>query len=312
MHGGGLAAWIRGGMAAPDKGKSRAAAFRARLISTLGLWGVVTAVFLIGEPWAFAVLVALLGAWGSVEFVRLTRSVPGGECRWWSLIVSLGFLGILTWRVIDGSLEPTGCLPEVIGLTLVVLGAFGLRLRHEINGPESIYPVALATLGFVYVPVLFSAFAIRLYLLPEGTGTERSGLLLILMVVLSAKFTDMGAYLVGTLIGRHKAIPHVSPAKSWEGYIGSLFFAQAGALGVYFLGGDHFAWIGSVVHIVVLAVLISVAAMAGDLAESILKRSLGVKDSGKLLPGIGGVLDLVDSLCFAIPVAFIYLVTFVF
>ncbi|NIP97358.1 MAG: CDP-archaeol synthase, partial [Akkermansiaceae bacterium] len=134
-----------------------------------------------------------------------------------------------------------------------------------------------------------------------------AGFWLLLLVVVTAKFTDMGAYLVGSLCGKHKAIPHISPGKSWEGYFGSLFFAQAGAVGLYLAGGQHLGWIGGLHHVLIVGFLVALAAMVGDLAESILKRSLQVKDSGHLLPGIGGVLDLIDSLCFAAPVAFLYI-----
>ena len=295
--------------------KSRAATFGARLFSTMVLWAVVAGVFLSGRQEALVVMVALLGILGSVEFFRLTARVPGRACSGWALLVSLAYLGVVTWGFLGGDLSDGGAggsfLPEVVALVLLVLGGFILRLRHEITGPESVYPVAMAMVSFVYVPVLFAGFTMRLsYLPPESAGSQ-GGAWLVLLVVLTTKFTDMGAYVVGSLIGKHKAIPHVSPAKSWEGYIGSLFFAQLGAFGVYVLGGDTFAWIGSVGHVVVLGVILALAAMVGDLAESVLKRSLDVKDSGNVLPGIGGVLDLVDSICFSAPLAFFYLVLFV-
>ncbi|MDB4483304.1 phosphatidate cytidylyltransferase, partial [Akkermansiaceae bacterium] len=88
--------------------------------------------------------------------------------------------------------------------------------------------------------------------------------------------------------------------------LGALVFAQLAAWGVWILSGDILSWIPPL-HVGVLALLIGLVAVAGDLAESILKRSLEVKDSGSLMPGIGGVLDLIDSLCFAAPVAYFYL-----
>lgn len=310
----GLALRTRGGTdwmptrmaSAPGKGSSRAATFLARLTSTVLLWGIVIAVFASGQMWALAILVAALGLLGSIEYLLLTREAPGRECRIWGLVVSAGFLAVLMWQVLEGSLPVAGFLPEVLGVSAVVLGSFTLRLRFSIDGDESVRAVTLALLGFVYVPVLFSGFIIRTALLPPAEATETAGFWLILLVVLVAKFTDMGAYLVGTLCGKHKAIPHISPAKSWEGYLGSLFFAQAGAFGVYALGKEHFAWISGVHHIAILGFILALAAMVGDLAESILKRSLRVKDSGHMLPGIGGVLDLIDSLCFALPIAFLY------
>ena len=291
---------------ASSKGSSRAASFKARLISTFLLWGIVAATFISGQLWALGVLVAIFTLVGSFEFLVLTEKQPGKECRWWALIVCVGFLTALLIQALGGSLEKGGFLPEMTGVIAVAGGSFILRLRHPIEGDASVRAVALALLGFVYVPVLFAGFIIRLTLHPSSI---ESGLWLILLVVVAAKFTDMGAYLVGTMFGRHKAIPHISPAKSWEGYIGSLFFAVGGAFAVHAISaisGRHLNWL-EWHHVAGLGVVLALAAMTGDLAESILKRSLEVKDSGQVLPGIGGILDLIDSLCFALPVAYFYL-----
>ena len=292
--------------AVPGQGPSRAASFRARFTSTILLWGIVAAVFLRGRMWALVLLVAVLGLLGSIEFVHLTREAPGRECRLWGAVVSAAFLAVLIGGVLAGALPVEGFLPEMAGVVTVLIGSFALRLRYPIEGDDSVRAVALAIFGFVYVPVLFAGFLIRLAQLPPEGAPAQAGFWLVLLAILAAKFTDMGAYLVGTLCGKHKAVPHLSPAKSWEGYFGALFFAQAGALGVYFAGKQHLAWIDGVHHVVILGFLLALAAMVGDLAESILKRSLHVKDSGRILPGIGGVLDLIDSLCFAMPVAFLY------
>ena len=290
-------------VSAPSKGSSRAASFRARLISTFLLWGIVAATFISGKLWAIGLLVAVFTVVGIFEFLVLTEKQPGRECRRWSLIVCIGFLAALLIQALGGSLEKSGFLPEMTGVIAVTVGSFILRLRHPIEGDASVRAVALALLGFVYVPVLFAGFIIRLTLLPPSI---ESGLWLILLVVVVAKFTDMGAYLVGTMFGRHKAIPHISPAKSWEGYIGSLFFAVGGAFAVHALSGGRLDWL-EWYHVAGLGVVLALAAMIGDLAESVLKRSLEVKDSGQVLPGIGGILDLIDSLCFALPVAYFYL-----
>ncbi len=290
---------------APSKGSPRVASFKARFISTILLWGVVVAVFLSGALWGLVALVAAFTLLGSFEYLVLTREAPGKECRRWALIVGAGFLGMLVTQALNDpdSLRGADFLPEMAGVLAVTIGSFVLRLRFPIEGDDSVRAIALALLGFVYIPILFGGFIIRLVLLPPSV---ESGFWLVLLVVLVAKFTDMGAYLVGTLIGRHKAIPHISPAKSWEGYIGSLFFAQGGAFAIHALSGPRLDWLG-VHHVAVLGLLVALAAMAGDLAESILKRSLQVKDSGQLLPGIGGILDLIDSLCFSLPVAYFYL-----
>ena len=290
-----------------SKGSSRAASFKARLTSTILLWGIVAAVFISGQLWALVGMVGVLALLGSFEFLVLTRDMPGAECRRLGMGVGVLFLALLVGQALTGSLDATGdFVNEIMGLVAVTLGSFILRLKFPVENDESVRAVTLAVLGFIYIPILLAGFLIRLTLCPPTEDPVASGFWVVLLVVLVAKFTDMGAYLVGTLIGKHKAIPHISPAKSWEVYLGSLVFAQAGAFGIYALAGERLAWLGAG-HIVVLGVLLALAAMVGDLAESILKRSLQVKDSGHLLPGIGGILDLVDSLCFALPVAYFYL-----
>ncbi len=283
---------------------SRAASFRARLLSTILLWGFVAFVFASGKLWLMGIMVALFTLIGSIEFLALTREAPGSECRKWGFIVCVGFLLYILLQVLGspGAFRHDDFRPEVGGVLLVTMGSFCLRLRFPIEGDASVKAVSLALLGFVYVPVLFAGFIIRLALYPQEVS---SGFWLILLVVVVAKFTDMGAYLVGTLMGKHKAIPHISPAKSWEGYIGSLFFAIGGSFAVHALSGEGLSWL-SWPHVLGLGLVVAIAAMVGDLAESILKRSLQVKDSGQILPGIGGVLDLIDSLCFALPAAFFY------
>ncbi|MGB2454549.1 MAG: phosphatidate cytidylyltransferase, partial [Akkermansiaceae bacterium] len=160
---------------------------------------------------------------------------------------------------------------------------------------------------FVYVPILFGCFVYRLIFLPGGGGWgEVPGAWLLLFMIAAAKFTDMGAYITGSLIGKNKMAPHLSPAKTWEGFCGALGFAQLAAWGVWVLSGNILSWIPPL-HVGILALLIGLVAIAGDLAESILKRCLEAKDSGSLMPGIGGVLDLIDSLCFAAPVTYFYL-----
>jgi phosphatidate cytidylyltransferase len=116
----------------------------------------------------------------------------------------------------------------------------------------------------------------------------------------------MGAYLVGSRIGRHPMVPHISPAKTWEGFVGSFVFAILGSYMLIWLLPAKLSYL-SLLHGTVLGFLIGIAAVVGDLSESMIKRSTGVKDSGGLLPGIGGMLDLIDSLLFTAPLMFFYL-----
>jgi phosphatidate cytidylyltransferase len=130
----------------------------------------------------------------------------------------------------------------------------------------------------------------------------------VLLTLLTVWIGDTGAYFVGRPLGRHKLAPHVSPGKTWEGAAGgqvSGFLAVLGLTALFNLD------IG-VEHVIVLGLLVPAAALVGDLAESAIKRGLGVKDSSGLVPGHGGVLDRLDSLLFAAPAVYWYLRWLVF
>jgi phosphatidate cytidylyltransferase len=292
-------------MAPEVKKPSKAEVFRARFTSTLILWAIVTAVFVSQNAWAFFGLVGFLTVAGTYEFRGLFSKFAGGGCRTIGLVLGLAVAFSTGLGLICGYLEKDDYLWELVGLILVVLAGFCWRFRNGIEGRQSVDAIGDGLLAYVYVPVLFGCFFFRLLFLPE-TGGPVPGAWLILLMIAAAKFTDMGAYITGSLIGKNKMAPHLSPAKTWEGFFGALVFAQLAAWSVWTFSGETLAWIPPL-HVAVLALLIGLVAIAGDLAESILKRSLEVKDSGNLMPGIGGILDLIDSLCFAAPVTYFYL-----
>jgi phosphatidate cytidylyltransferase len=128
----------------------------------------------------------------------------------------------------------------------------------------------------------------------------------LLFFVLVTKFSDTGAYAVGSLIGKHKMIPRISPGKTWEGFGGAIMVSTAASvLFVYFFGRHMLGM--NYTHAMVLGVILSITAVVGDLIESLFKRESGVKDSGSFFPGIGGILDLLDSLLFNAPIMYLYL-----
>lgn len=293
-------------MASEVKKQTKAEIFRARLTSTLILWAIVTSVFVSQNAWAFFGLITFLTVAGAFEFRGLFSKFPGGDCRLVGLIIGLGVSLITGISLAKGCCDEAGFMPEIFGLTIVTLMGFANRFKFGIEGRQSVDAVGDGLLAYVYVPILFGTFVFRLTFLPV-TDSAVPGAWLLLLMIASAKFTDMGAYITGSLIGKNKMAPHLSPAKTWEGFFGALGFAQLAAWGVWALAGDSLAWLPPL-HVGILALLIGLVAVAGDLAESILKRSLEVKDSGQLMPGIGGILDLIDSLCFAAPVTYFYLV----
>lgn len=286
-----------------------------RLFSSLLMWGIVAGVFFSRQTWALVLIVIVLAVLGSLDYIRITKSAPGHQRRWGAFIVSICYMAWLAGDLlyfksadnvgIERSQRLLNFTPEIVGLLAAVFLAFFLSLRREIKGLDSINAVGLSILGYIYVPVLFGGFMMRIIFLPPSP--EVSGAWLLLFVAIVTKFTDMGAYLTGTLFGKTKMVKHISPGKTWEGAIGSFFLAQLGAFTVWYLAGENLAWMGDWKSILFLGIIISITAIIGDLAESILKRSVEVKDSGDTLPGIGGVLDLIDSICFSAPAAYLYL-----
>jgi phosphatidate cytidylyltransferase len=183
-----------------------------------------------------------------------------------------------------------GAQALTFGLVATVVGAFGWYLAER-DRREVTAGIAATVLGVAYVPVL-GAHAILIRALPDGPA-------LVVAVIGAVAFYDIGAYAAGSLLGRHRIAPAVSPSKTWEGAAGAtaLVFLLAVAVGPRLGPLD----LGSSLA---LAAAVSVAAPLGDLAESLIKRDLDVKDMGTLLPGHGGALDRIDALLFAAPAAY--------
>ena len=180
-----------------------------------------------------------------------------------------------------------------LGLLVTVLAVMVWRLGDGPTGYQR--DVGAATLITVYVPFL-GGFAVLLAAPDDG---HLRVLVMLAVVVLS----DTGGYVSGVLFGRHPMAPTISPKKSWEGLAGSLVAAAVGGAVGLQLAGFDVAWIWGVVF----GLTVAAAAVLGDLAESMLKRDLGVKDMSRLLPGHGGVMDRLDSILFAAPTAYLLL-----
>ncbi len=291
------------------KAPSKALVFVRRTASTVSLWALVCAVFLSQRSWAFLGLIGLLTVIATIEYFRMLRAADVRCFPRFGLLLSVAYCASLYGFLIMGH-APPGWL-EALAFFIALAGAFSLQLREPVRGIESLLAVAATVLGFGYIAFLFNFTAHLIFAVPGGleipgrVGTSGAFLLLWLLAV--TKFTDMGAYITGSAIGRHKMIPHISPAKTWEGFAGALFFAQLAACGLYALFPGQLAFFGNWGHVIALGFLLAVLAVIGDLAESVVKRALNAKDSGHMLPGIGGSLDLIDSVCFTAPALYVYL-----
>lgn len=290
---------------APKAAPSKSAVFLRRGFSTLLLWAVVAGIFWSMVPAAYLSLIGVLAVISTVEYFRMLRA-DGVECfpRFGILVAVLYCL--LAYRGFLNGAKDVPPILDAAAVFLAVTGAFTLQLRYSIKGVEALLAVAANLLGFVYVAYLFNFVARISFGLPGEGAVPGAFVLLWLLAV--TKFTDMGAYLTGSLIGKHKMIPHISPGKTWEGFFGALVFAQLAACGLYALLPEQLAALHSWPHVIVLGFILAVLAVIGDLAESVVKRSVHAKDSGNMLPGIGGGLDLIDSICFTAPALWFYLV----
>ncbi|MCW1886227.1 phosphatidate cytidylyltransferase [Luteolibacter flavescens] len=319
-------------MPSPSPDNSKRTTFLRRSASTLGLWAVVAAALASRQAWAYVGLVGVLTVIATLEYFRMLKA-GGVKCfPRYGMLLAVAYSGTLYWMLLVNGQAPNGGLGSAMDLSpaashriatlpewfdgaaifAALAGSFFLQLRYPIRGLEAMQTVASNLLGFVYLAFLFN-FAARLVFLVPGEGQVPGAMVLLWMIAVT-KFTDMGAYIVGSMIGKHKMIPHVSPGKTWQGFGGAIFFALLAGCGLYalfkedmpsFATGLHV--LGGWPHVIVLSIVLCLLAVVGDLAESVVKRSLNVKDSGQMLPGIGGALDLIDSLCFTAPVLYFYL-----
>ena len=195
---------------------------------------------------------------------------------------------------------------EIAVLLFFLLTVFARQMFARLRDDEPLKTMAYTLFGLMYVLWLFNFMTKIVYLTPRSSTGAVTGQFYVLYLIAVTKFSDMGAYLLGSAIGRHQMIPHISPQKTWEGFFGALVLSLCASLGLYKLMPGHLSALNWT-HATILGLLLGFAAVVGDLAESIIKRSTGVKDSGNLLPGIGGALDLVDSLLFTAPLMFFYL-----
>ena len=259
----------------------------ARRLATAGVaLPLLLAALFLGPPWLAVALVAvavLLGMWEFMGLMTARGLVP--EPITGALALAAVFTQVAYgWPAF--SLWPLVALLAVAAL-LWQKGEFGERVSAS----------AGTLLGAVYLGGLGGAMAGLALLPPVTAGPWRVVMLLAIMMV-----ADSSAYFAGRALGRHKMAPAISPGKTWEGAAAGLLGGVLGALGVRALGLPALPPLDTAL----LGAVVAALGAAGDLAESLLKRWAGVKDSGHLFPGHGGMLDRLDSLLFGAPVLYYY------
>src|SRR5712671_6857973 len=284
---------------------TRRAVFILRFISTVALWSVALLIVFSGYEILFWVLISAFGMIGLWEFYRMLdhKGLPNFKIT--GMICGAVLLAGSFYYF--SKIGPTGSYDfEVAVLLLFLLTVFGRQMFARLRDDEPLQTMAYTLFGLLYVLWLFNFTTKILYLTPRAGNGIASGQFYCLYLIAVTKFSDMGAYLTGSAIGRHMMVPQISAKKTWEGFFGALVFALLCSLALFKLMPGHLAML-TWTHATILGLLLGFAAVIGDLAESIIKRSTGVKDSGNLLPGIGGALDLIDSLLFTAPLLFFYL-----
>jgi phosphatidate cytidylyltransferase len=265
-----------------------------RIVTVLWAFPLVVAAvwFAAPIPW-FTVLVAAAGFVAVLEFYRMTgviKFLPLAVC---GILLTLLFVIYPHFQPrVDFSLPALLAAAAVVVPQVVVII---LPKQQELK--ESIFRAwAWTAAGVIYIGGLLS-FMVALRLTPDVAGFPDTGRNLVFLALLPTFVSDTTAYFVGKAIGKHKMAPSISPGKSWEGAVAGVI--AAAVAGLLFCFKTPFQLPMSFILIMLLAVLVSVFGQLGDLAESVLKRGNGVKDSGSIMPGHGGILDRLDSILFA-------------
>lgn len=275
------------------------------------MWTVILLALFSGNKlisdYVFVLIMVFLAASGLIEF--------------YGLVAARGLVCFRNWGLVGGLLLMVGTFLHCTGQlgihdgparvndfesSFLILFVLGLCVRQFVSKSNTAGILAISTtlFGLMYVPWLLN-FIQKINFFP---GIEGNGKYYVLYFILVTKFSDTGAYVVGSLIGKHKMIPRISPAKTWEGFAGAIAVSTGASFA--FTQIPHFKSHMpdlTPLHAVILGATLSVTAVIGDLIESLFKREAGVKDSGKLFPGIGGILDLLDSLLFNAPIMYLYL-----
>ena len=263
--------------------------------------GVLFVIVLVGcilyNPLSFGILFALICALSVHEFAQLVNN--SGEVSVNKTITSLGgaylFLALMSYCT-QQSGGSRVFLPYLALLLYLMIAELYLKKKNPIGN------WAFSMLSQLYVALPFALLNVLAFHNSPETSSVSYNPILPLSIFVFIWLSDTGAYCVGSLIGKHRLFERISPKKSWEGSIGGAFFSIASSFvfAHFFPFMSAGQWAG-------LALTVVIFGTWGDLTESLMKRQLGIKDSGNILPGHGGMLDRFDSALMAIPAAVVYL-----
>lgn len=258
-------------------------------------------------------LAFLAAALAAGEMLRMFRAQGYDPAAWTVYVGTLLPVAVSCAAVIGYAKPPVFSLGRLGWLALALVAGLGVAIVGEMRRYESpgrsIVRLALAALSVLYVGGLMGMLVQLRLVEPYGYGLGPWGQLLpLLSLIATVKLSDTMQYTFGRLFGKHKVAPTLSPGKTWEGTIGGIGSATLiSSVGIaYILQGSEGLNPAMLAKTAGFALAVTIVGIVGDLAESMLKRDAGVKDSSDWLPGFGGVLDILDSLLLAAPVAYIF------
>jgi phosphatidate cytidylyltransferase len=261
-----------------------------------GIIGIITTVYIVNYGGlVFGVAVMLCAMIGWHELCKAFKHIDTN--LWYGFgMITVAFLLGCAW--IGNSREMLAVI------TIAILMVFGkVVLAHK---KFTIHNAAMTVSGIFYIGLSFAhlillRFTDNTIMIETNVGTISAGCALIWVAFIGTWASDTFAFFVGSKLGKHKLCPNISPGKTVEGFTGGMIGTVLALVGLAYL--FHF----SMVHMVILGILIAGVATIGDLVESSFKRLTGIKDSGQILPGHGGVLDRFDSIMFTVPLVYYYI-----
>ena len=289
--------------------RSLPSSFLPRLISTLILWGALVVAYILRSEVAFAFMISIPALGSLWEYFALLKSGGISHHRGMGMTAALALIGMTFWVLHSTDFfRQFAIFPlETLVMAFLVMALFLREYGRNDPGRATAEAITFTLFGVVYIPWLFLFMAKLLYLTPRSPDGHLTGQYLVLFVVAVTKFTDVGAFLGGSIFGRTPFFPNISPKKTCEGILAGIVLGVLVGIGVFHFFAHQLPPF-SMNLVCGLSFLIAIAGVAGDLAESLLKRSVQSKDSGHALPGIGGGLDLIDSLLFTLPLFYFLLI----
>lgn len=271
----------------------------SRIFSTVILWTII-----LGSLWFFGAhagvaLVTVLSALTLHEFYGMATKLGGRPFRIMGQLFNLLIVGapyVLGYFHDD----PAVIAKLPAGFLVLALVLCCIRVLGERDVTSRIEAIAATMMGLLFVPFMLH-FLVAILM---RSGFAGDNLILCLWTVAVSKFCDVGALLSGLAFGKHKMAPNISPKKTWEGAVGGVLISAGLGAGIAWFASEHLSPTLTPLVAALIAVPLAIVTIVSDLIESALKRRADTKDTGALIPGIGGAFDLTDSLILTAPVAY--------